>query len=504
MNKLRALNLIIVLLVFAVVPMFAKLQFDGDVRNRFVYFGNKDLDANREADFGIVDFRGRFGLKFITESPIYAYYKLEIGNITWGEIVSGGGVGTDGINVETKQAYLGYKKKGGIFAGRIGLIPFGTPLEAAIDTDVAGLDLRFKYSIFGLKLAYSLLYNSTNETLKFVDNDDFEIVSSNNAQLGYIEAEVNIRNKESKLKENAKVWFMAMSDTRYAYSYNLSWIGFYNEFDIWKIKSDIGFSLNSGSIDNVGTAIPVNAYFLYAKVKMDVFDIVDVFVRMNIASGNNGNIDEVNRFQCISEKGRLNTGLSILFGGSSFNQQAYFDNKVTGLDTRKNLTEGTICYTDPGLFVFEFSVGRKFKSIKFATEFVFGYAAAANPIGGNTLLGYEFDLHNKFEFAKNAVIALSVAYMIPGKALQNVYANFQGMTLGGSACFKIDGEIEFKFETKKVKDEAVLKPPATEQAIEKPIEQPMRATTDTVDEEETTRVVESDTSSSEVEEDTGQ
>ena len=87
--------------------------------------------------------RIRTQVNFITSEYLQAVLMFEIGNINWGQKGSGGALDTDGINVETKLAYLDWVIPNTEIAIRMGLqtltlpsTPMGSPL---FDADVAGI-----------------------------------------------------------------------------------------------------------------------------------------------------------------------------------------------------------------------------------------------------------------------------------------------------------------------------------------------------------------------------
>lgn len=87
--------------------------------------------------------RVRTQANFITSEYLQGVLQFEIGNITWGNKKQGGALDTDGINVETKLAYLDWVIPNTEVAVRMGLqtltlpsTPMGSPL---FDADVAGI-----------------------------------------------------------------------------------------------------------------------------------------------------------------------------------------------------------------------------------------------------------------------------------------------------------------------------------------------------------------------------
>ncbi len=87
--------------------------------------------------------RIRTQVNFITSEYLQGVLMFEIGNIGWGNKKQGGALDTDGVNVETKLAYLDWVIPNTEIAIRMGLqtltlpsTPMGSPL---FDADVAGI-----------------------------------------------------------------------------------------------------------------------------------------------------------------------------------------------------------------------------------------------------------------------------------------------------------------------------------------------------------------------------
>ncbi len=440
-------SLVILLLATPSLFFAAKLDAEGELRNRFAYMINKDQDSNRSADFGIIDLRGRIGLKLSSkDNPFYLKYKMEIGNLSWGESAFGTDLGTDGINVETKSLYIGYKSDK--LSGKVGLMSFSTPLGAEIDNDLAGIKLAYKGDFFHAEALYSLASAGASTNLN--DNPSFfELDLSDNADIYY--AMGGIHNKVT----DASVWFLRYTDKSWGNDLKLNYAGLYNELKLGVLKVDAGAVYNFGTVSPVTNSnVTVSSLHVYAKAELEIPRIITIFGRFNMTTGNGGNNTNwtsIGQFQTIHGRGNLNSDLSILFGGSSFNQQAYFDSNVPTANTKKNLTQGGYHNDDFGLMVIEAGVKRDFQigKVKWTPKAVFGMGYTVSKLTNGAFgLGYEFDLHNKFELSKTTEFVITAAMLIPGRALTDVFDNtFPGVTitsLGSDATFKIDGQLEIK------------------------------------------------------------
>lgn len=427
------------------------IDFEGELRTRFCYYYNKNGDSDQVSNLGVVDNRGRLKIEASPGGPFYAAYELEIGNVAWGETYMGGEQGMDFINVETKNLFIGYDQEP--FEGELGLIGFETPLRAEMDDDLAGLKIDFKKWGFKATALYSILSLGTNDTNLSIEIDDFFIDTLDDTHLLYFEGGYELEDKTllgMELENGVSAWYMRLMDNRYDYDYILNWIGLYDEFKWGLVDLDLGFSLNTGSVNYTNsTTVPVNAYYLYSKLNFNVFDIVDVFARFNYVSGNEpGTSNAVNQFQTIGARGRIDTDLGILFGGSPFNQQAYFSDRFAGIDTRRNITEGKVRFTDPGFMILEFGAKRDFQKIGLETEVVFGIGRLAHKLNNYSVLGYEIDIHNKLKLAKKTYLYLSMGMLLHGAALKDAYnISHSDVFLGGDPdpTFKLDGMVEIEF-----------------------------------------------------------
>ena len=439
---MRVLQTMCLLFIIAGSASALDVKFDGNFRTRFYAFVNKDLDFTRNADYWSLDSRLRLGITLDITPTFSVYYQLEVGNIPWGELAVGGGLGADKWNLETKNMYMDYKDV--FWRGKLGIFGFKTPLESELDDDLMGIKLSFNQPLFSIDVLFSKLYNGTNDSISNIndDNDYFEVESWNSTYLYFVNGQLKLD------PVNAQVYYMRVVDDRFAYKYSLNWIGTYNTLKLDPFKLDLGFSLNMGAVVNLGTSIGVSAYHLYGKAEFEFFGFLKVFVRVNMTSGNDTNHDMIEQFQVAGNHGNFKTDLGILFGGGPFTQQSYFDYRIVTADPRKNLTRGAIRFDDPGLFVIEFGAEANIKEIGLKSTLVAGIAQTAVSVGTNsvTLLGIEFDLHNRFKLDKNVYLYLSGALLLPGTALTPVYnISHPTIILGSDIAFKLDGKFEIEF-----------------------------------------------------------
>lgn len=450
---MKSMKMLLLVLLSLPGLIFAKAEFSGELRNRFAYFINRDLYSPRSADYGIIDLRGRLGLKLSSkDDTFYLKYIMEVGNISWGEPAFGTALGTDGFNVETKNLYIGYKKNS--LYGKVGLFHFSTPLGAEIDNDLAGIKLGYDGKLIHAEALYSLASAGANTNLN--DNPSFfELDPSDNADMYYVMGGLHLTN--TALKEKLSVWYLRYTDKNWGDTRALNYLGAYNELKLGVLSIDAGAVYNMGYVSITSNSnVNVGSLHAYAKAELELPQIAKVFVRVNMTTGNGGNNTNwtsIGQFQTIKGRGKLDTDLSILFGGSSFNQQSYFSSWIPTSNNKKNLTQGGYHNNDYGLFILEGGISHEFKSIGWTPKVVFGMATIMTPLTTTNstrpfALGYELDFHNRFKLSKNTTLRLTAAGMLPGAALMYIFDDtYPGITiasLGSDMAIKIDGMLEIE------------------------------------------------------------
>ncbi|MBW2409474.1 MAG: hypothetical protein JRF72_06710 [Deltaproteobacteria bacterium] len=113
----------LMLLLGAVVPVEAvDFSFHGDMNNRFLIYTNRQDWLNNEQDGVIEDstveayyaeLKYRYWFEAADdEDKIKGVYAIEVGGIRYGEQGQGGGFSGDGVNLETRWAYLDFQTPG--------------------------------------------------------------------------------------------------------------------------------------------------------------------------------------------------------------------------------------------------------------------------------------------------------------------------------------------------------------------------------------------------------
>lgn len=123
--------------------------------------GKNNTRRTPEDDFNVYQ-RARIWFNFIANENLKAVLGLEIGDITWGN-TGGGQIGADGVNIETKHAYLDFNIPGAPINVKAGIQPIALPSNlgsAILDDDMAALVLTGKINEnFSAVVGYSRLYN---------------------------------------------------------------------------------------------------------------------------------------------------------------------------------------------------------------------------------------------------------------------------------------------------------------------------------------------------------
>ncbi|MBI2080129.1 MAG: hypothetical protein HYT86_00110 [candidate division NC10 bacterium] len=154
MRKLFVALLVGAVAVGMTAPAFAAdLQFTGAYRVRF-QFDNALPCFDRTPDDPAVagtecdghDFQTRFRPRFTVETDggVRGVLWLEIGDVRFGDIPSGGDAGADGTNVETKWAYIDFPLPATPIRLRAGIQDIFTSKALVIDEDFSGLSLYGK------------------------------------------------------------------------------------------------------------------------------------------------------------------------------------------------------------------------------------------------------------------------------------------------------------------------------------------------------------------------
>jgi hypothetical protein len=212
------------------------------------------------------------------------------------------------------------------------------------------------------------------------------------------------------------------------------------------------FSGNYGFIYNFGAAtylkIPISAYYSHLKLELETTKKTKLYSRFNLSSGTDGSSDTINQFQVVNGEGNLETGLGLLFGGSSFSNQSYFSNESLSI-VEDGLSSGNFAFSDPGLFIYELGFEIDVNQLLDTTEFVLGGANTGELFDGEgyftSLIGWEMDIHNTVKFTDDLKLNLSFSYLIAGNSFNAVYELNTGDSLTLDTSFKTDCSIKYSY-----------------------------------------------------------
>jgi hypothetical protein len=121
----------------------------------------------------ITDLRFNPYLSYTQNDYLMAKVVFEIGDIGFGNAKQGGAIGTDGINVETKNLFLQItpNKQNTVI---LGLQPYKDFQSILMDTDVAGLSWKNKFMLSGKELTTFLAwFVSADNDEAYVDNTTY-------------------------------------------------------------------------------------------------------------------------------------------------------------------------------------------------------------------------------------------------------------------------------------------------------------------------------------------
>ncbi len=137
----------VVILVMA-ISLNAQFNSGMDFRTRAEMFSmTQDVPVwNR-----VTDLRFRPWMSYTQNEFVSAKWAIEIGDIQFGNLAQGGAIGTDGVNVETKNMFLQVTpNKDHVVT--VGLQPYKDFHALLLDWDIAGISWKSRYDIQGRDL----------------------------------------------------------------------------------------------------------------------------------------------------------------------------------------------------------------------------------------------------------------------------------------------------------------------------------------------------------------
>jgi hypothetical protein len=401
----------------------------GELRNRSSYWVNPDLDTDTEDNEFSSDVRGRLELEITGDSALYGKTLLEWGNIELTDELTK----DDLLELELRELYIGLKYYG--LKIKAGAIDLNTPGGYVYDSDEWGIQIKYDFDFLEAKLFYTPidLTEGSNESLEPAEYMD-HLVFLGLKQDYYLDLDL---------------WGMYYHGATEDFTFNSYWFGTEGEKEIDDFTIKAGYTYNGGNV--VTYNIPLSSYYTHLSAKYEPDKIKTFFTRFNLTGGSDGSLDSTGQFQSPDGEGNLDTDLGLLFGGSPYSSQAYFDSESLSI-VSDNLCEGDISFYDPGLFIYETGISLDLKKVlplDLETELVMGGANTGDLFSGDgyfdSLIGWETDIHNKLQITKDLEFTLSFSYLLPGNAFNAVYELNYDDTLELDTSFKADCQMKYSF-----------------------------------------------------------
>ncbi|MBN2461474.1 MAG: hypothetical protein JXB60_07700 [Candidatus Cloacimonetes bacterium] len=135
----KTIFVLLILTMLAVLSAETTFSYKGVLRTRMAMYNYIGEDT---PTYSYIDTRLRMSFIPSFSENLKAVWQLEIGDIDWGELQSGGGVNTDGINVETKHLYLDFVCPKSGFNASIGLLRFEDHNSFVLGADMGAIMLK--------------------------------------------------------------------------------------------------------------------------------------------------------------------------------------------------------------------------------------------------------------------------------------------------------------------------------------------------------------------------
>lgn len=159
-----------VVVLLMAISLSAQFKTGMAFRTRAEMFSmNEDIQVWRR----ITDLRFNPYLSYTQNEYLTAKLVFEIGDIGFGNVAQGGAIGTDGINVETKNLFLQItpNKNHTVI---VGLQPYKDFHSILLDTDIAGISWKSKYALSGKDLTSTFAwFVSSDEDEALVDETTY-------------------------------------------------------------------------------------------------------------------------------------------------------------------------------------------------------------------------------------------------------------------------------------------------------------------------------------------
>lgn len=175
MKKLVVLAMLAAFVLGSVgMAQAVELKAKGNWRVHANIFDNKNFVDDKTDKFEVKQ-RVRSTFEFVASENLKAVLQLEIGDLTWGG-GNGGALNSDGVNVETKHAFLDFNLFGGALNMKTGIQFIGLPAmygSQILAADVAAVAATMPFSdMMGLTFVYARPYDQSQNNGSTTDLDD--------------------------------------------------------------------------------------------------------------------------------------------------------------------------------------------------------------------------------------------------------------------------------------------------------------------------------------------
>ncbi|NOR45673.1 MAG: hypothetical protein GQ534_08825 [Candidatus Delongbacteria bacterium] len=217
------------LTAFALVALFviianAQLENGMSLRIRSEIYNMTDSDGNLSVYYKaqpwqrLTDVRFKPWISYRKNEHLSVKAVFEIGDIQFGDSISGGGLGTDGVNIETKNIYLEISpdKNNNII---LGLQSYRDFHKVILDSDLAGISWSNTFQKkYKSKLAWfvpvdddeGILYGKTYSFGKSLVTADFDYTIDENMNIGFNSLAEVVRDTTSNVnihETSINLWF---------------------------------------------------------------------------------------------------------------------------------------------------------------------------------------------------------------------------------------------------------------------------------------------------------
>lgn len=181
----KHLMMLVALLVALSIAMPAlaavELKYGGQFRARWISQDNQDGTDDNDDNKNFIDQRLRMYFFFVASENLRVVTKFEIGDTVWGQDSSrvgpgtGGNVGADAVNVETKNAYIEFNIPETPLSASIGIQPIVLLDSWIIDDDFSAAVVRAKFDPIRVSAGY--IAGQNNDVTDEAENIDSAFLS---------------------------------------------------------------------------------------------------------------------------------------------------------------------------------------------------------------------------------------------------------------------------------------------------------------------------------------